>query len=104
MNKVIISTWSIVEWFLLINPKKISENHNHAKNNGKPFASLVERLIFCISENLLVLLIAAIQEKLYLNVRHYPWPADEICKKFFVRFPKPGSFPVSNYLLSLWNP
>ena len=35
------------------------------------------------------------QDKLYLNVRHYPWPEDEVCGKFSIRFPQPGSIPVS---------
>jgi len=34
------------------------------------------------------------QDKLYLNVRHYPWPEDEVCKKFSIRFPQPGSLPM----------
>ena len=39
------------------------------------------------------------QEKVWLNITHFPWPTDENCKHYSVQFAKPGEIPVRKNLI-----
>ena len=53
------------------------------------------------------------QEHIWLNISHFPWPMDPICRKYSVRFAESKTLPVrarplqlflfSNYCLDCWS-
>ena len=42
----------------------------------------------------------SLQEKVWLNITHFPWPTDGNCKNYSVQFAKPGEIPVRDKLYS----